>query len=271
MAFYPHALDDDAVATLYRALMIGTEPQLTGYVKEVFIDRPTFYTRLNEVAGSTAVRNFIRPDDIYSAVTFGGIAFQQPSSVLGGNTALFNGAAAIVNKFNGAGRFSTIGYSIEFIAQPANAAPTAVEILFSTTSSATAATRFAPEARRVAGGAFALVHDASGVETVTFATHPDTTAPHHYLFVVDKRLATACLYVDGALVETVATNVILLDVMALATVPNTVVSRGNIGAIATDLGALTSPYSGLLGEVAFYPVPLSALRAQQHFEACAIP
>lgn len=262
LAFYPHALTATEASDLHGALMIGSTPLLTGYSRDVFIDTPVFYARLNETTG-TAVANFLRQEDIWNGYTAGNVAWSQPTPVAGGIGAKFTGAEAIRFDSEGSKTDNPWGYTLEFWYQPANAAPAAMETLYAITD--TAENRVGPQLQRDTTGVFVLTHAAVSAETITFATlMNDTANVHHVIVEIDKHALEARLYIDGVLTETRTCSAIVLDLHE-----DDVLYSGqvHIGGIMSDLKVVSEGFSGVLSEVAQYNYALPEGRIEAHYTA----
>ena len=92
----------------------------------------------------------------------------------------------------------------------------------------------------------------------------DTANDHHFMLVIDKVAFKATLYVDGVQAEQIATNTNLLDTLYT---DNAYTGETAIGGIANDANVVSAGFAGKLAEVAFYQMPLSALRAKAHYDA----
>lgn len=263
MACYPYALTADDVSALYQALMVGSTPVVTGYAKEVVIDRPTLYARLNDMPGATSAQHFLRPVDMYNGSVNGTIIFGQPTMIAGGNGALFNGTSGVRFNSEGCNTESQLGYTLEWVGRPTAATPAAIETLFCAMNTSEA--RTGPQLQRLTTGQLRIIHSASGTETLDFAsTMSDTANDHHFMLVIDKVAFKATLYVDGVQAEQIATNTNLLDTLYTN---NAYTGETAIGGIANDANVVSAGFAGKLAEVAFYQMPLSALRAKAHYDA----
>ncbi len=270
-AAYPFDLTAENVSDLYNALMVGVTPKATGYMREVLIDRPAFYARLCDPAGTTdTVRTELRPSDLYAGYTSGTVTWQQPSGVAGGNGALFDGASNIRFDSDGAAQFSQYGYVMEFIMQPSNALPAAEETLFM--ASNTSENRTGIQVTRDVAGKINVTHSASGAENFYFAhVFDDTEAPHHVAVRVDKQAFEATLFIDGTSVETVSLTTSLLDYEV-----NTDMStywHTHVGGVAEDSGVIApeGAFAGMMAEVAFYSAALSDEAIKRHADARSTP
>jgi len=271
-SWYSGALTAEQVYDLYDALMVGTTPQLTGYPKEIFVDRPSVYIRLNEPAGSVMASNLIRQDENFDGDVLGALDFGRPSMVTGQSIAHFNGLSHVIFRSDNFGFQNRYGYSVEFIAKPDRETLDAGDY----ESLIVGAERYGGIAgiivRRFEAGTLSVYHQAGGSsERVDFSHVMDTGAMHHYLITVDKIRTEVRLYVDGALVETVVALSTLLDVLDLDDIGyREDVYKAVIGAKIDRYNNATRYYTGILGEISFNQFPLSEAKALQHFEATQV-
>lgn len=267
LAWYSRELTAHEVEDLYKAIMIGTEPQLTGYAKEVYVDRPSIYVRLNEPSGSQKAKNQVRLDEKFYPEVGSSVSFGHESIVTGGSTAKFTGSKGIRLDNEDASFMTKYGFSIEFIAKPDPELGSVQDIVRCGDHSSNF-TGFV--VRILSDGALDIIFKSGGgSETVSFSTIIDTSEMHHYLFSVDKIKRTACLYIDGLLEEEVSTEAGFLDVNTSSTETN----RRRVFMMGGDINGTndaSNGYKGLLGEVSSYSNPLSALRAKQHFDALQV-
>lgn len=264
MAAYPVLLTASEISDLYDALMVGSTPVLTGYVKDVMIDRPCMYVRLNESVGTLGedtIVNQSRPVALFNGDSRGGIVFGGSSIVTGGNSADFDGTGGIRFNEDGGALTQPKGYTVEWIAKPSSATPGGVETIYAQTD--TAETRTGVKVQRETSGKLTVIHTAASAETINFdTTMADTAAQHHFAIVVDKDAQTAKLYVDGVEVEEDSTNAVALTVQYddIDKIGETM-----IGGLVADNLSVTEGFDGELAEVAFYNYPLAVARIASHY------
>lgn len=266
-AWYDKQFTSNDVLAHYNALIVGSLPNITGYAKEVVLDTPSAYFRLSEPNNIdyTCFSNYLfksgynkRRDAKFFNVA--NIGFGQPSIILGGALAKFNGnSGARAEGVKALG--NTLEYSIEFVAKFEQEKPTENELIFAATNTDEDIFR---GVYRSSDNKF-YVYDTS---YRTFTTVIDYANLHHYAVVVDKFNAVAKLYIDGLLVETLNTDKTVLPTLSESSHSWAIAGEYMIGGIVNDsLNSINSAMNGTLGEVAIYDHALTAPRILAHYNA----
>jgi len=277
MAFYPHAISADDVQLLYKDLMVGTEPALTGYKKEVFADRPSFYLRLDDPPGTTSVKNLAgnRVHGTFDATIYGAPIFQSPSIVVGGHTTRFDGRSGLKFLRSGPRIHNPFGFTVSFIAKPDTKVPGSTEYLLRTYTY-NDGYDWGIRIVRLSDGRLRLSVKTLGgnTEDIEFNTIQDDSELHHYLVSVDKAALSAVLYIDGSAVETsqASPSQILLPRRSNSTSSNYRYweTECSIAASIDESGNVAYGYKGLLGEIWVSQNPTTPERAKQIYDATKV-
>ena len=283
-AFYPDvALSDAQAVEHYEALMLTTKlPLLSGYVKEVFMDAPFLYTRLDDLAADVAAGDYYQKEFMFQSLPSlktGRWFLQQPphlitleqsSPVLGGMSTLFEGgylrARSVFKGFANA-----MGFSASFFIQPAET-PNSQEIVVSLRNDTTVVFQVeVDDLRRLT----ISVRDFNG--TLDVCSFPDvltSTEATHVVVVVDKAAATpeVRLYLNGTYAGAVSITAASLYAAQAVSATNAS-SPPEILAFCYIAGTTTgvTTFKGKLCEVAFYNKALPASRVLAHYNARLIP
>lgn len=249
VAVYYDLLSAEEIQEHYQALFTPTLPKLTGYIKEIFLDNPLHLYRLNETEIKDGISDHLTQSKVINATTLTGCLPNQPSLVSGGNTILLNGTY-----FTGtipAYRPSPIGFTFEAIIRLDNT-PTADQTIYYQEIDKITIKRLKTSGMIEVG--FAIT--GSSVETIQFSALPINQLMHMAI-TVDKTSKQATIYTNGEATQQVG---ITAAQLALAGAGNAVLKTLTIG----------QNFTGLLGEVAIYPTPLSAERIKSHYDAMVI-
>jgi hypothetical protein len=284
-AYYPHvALSDADIATHYEALMATSLlPLLTGYVKEVMMDSPVFYARLDDLQGDVTAEDFFqrefmrynyyqRTDRDFRLLGFKqypptSISLEAPSPVLGGMATVFDGGylRADTMVVSPATREQL---SFEFFINPPETVvgtSPVVRLANSTTAMA--------QVSLTSTRSFSLLLRLNNAtnETLTFTHSIPFDVDSHVVITLDKAAREAVLYVNGVPQETLDSNsinsILLLDTGLIAA--NSAVTTWLYYTFIAGDG--TSVFRGKLCEVAFYHQVLSPARVLSHYNARLIP
>lgn len=271
LAWYSNALDDVQVLDLYQSIMVGAEPKLTGFAKEVFANHPTFHVRLNEPTGTTFVREMLRghTSDVFAGRVYGEPIMLQPSIVVGGNTFGFNGSSSVRFNYSSPSLYNPQGFSVLCVLKPELETPAAAETLLRCTNTSEAYNH-GVILERLVNGSLGLVYRAGGVnEQVNFTVPIGTESVCLAAIAVDKVALTASLFINGELVEQMTIVGAYID-RPPSRAANAMFQQAMIGGITSDTGVITSPYRGLLGELAVLQNPITAQQAKQIFDATQV-
>jgi hypothetical protein len=261
-------LTDAEVLARYNDLMVGTTPAETGYAKEVLIDQPMCYYRLNESDHTNGFADWVTLNEpLRRATIFNGnaITYNQPSPVTGQTGCVFAGGAARTD-LGPSTSSSRRGLSFEFIHEQATN-PTSDQWIVANTN----------EAETVHSGVFIDTNRRLNLRTVESTANTTVNFPNteitagvrrHITITLDKTLLQAKLYIDGVLVETVSTTGTLLDIAYISAFRT---RETHIAGIVNDArSAATGPLTGYLSDVAFYSQALTASRIAAHYAAMSI-
>lgn len=261
-------LTDAEVLARYNDLMVGTTPAETGYAKEVLLDQPMYYYRLNESDHTNGFADWVTLNEpLRNATIFNGsaITYNQPSPVTGQTGCVFNGGAARTD-LGPSTSSSRSELSFEFIHEQ-SVNPAATQWIIANTN----------EAEEVHSGLFIdtnrrlnlRTRESTSNVTVVFPNTEITAGVRrHIAITLDKAQLQAKLYIDGALVETTTTTGTLLDV---ASVTPADVRETHVAGLVNDARtAVTGALTGYLSDVAFYSQALSGSRVAAHYAALQI-
>lgn len=271
LAWYSNALDAVQVLDLYQSIMVGTEPKLTGFVKEVFADRPTFLVRLNEPTGTTFVRDMLcgLTPDVFAGRVHGEPLMLQPSIVVGGNTFEFNGSSSVRFDHSSPSLYNPQGFTVLCVLKPDLETPAAAETLLRCTNTGEGYDH-GVLLQRLVNGCLGLLYRAGGVnEQVNFTVPIGTESMCLAAIAIDKVALTASLFINGELAEQQVIVSSYID-RPPSRANNAMYQQAMIGAITSDAGVRSSPYRGLLGELAVLQNPITAQRAKQIFDATQV-
>jgi hypothetical protein len=276
-AFYRKALSDSEVVAHYNALFdTSTLPNVTGYVKEVVIDSPSIYARLDDTTDDAVARGGYQIEHNRRAHTLNswrlqqlnpaGISLEQPSSVVGGMATLFAGgylhSASIFRAVT-----SPTSYTIEFFVRP-SATPVAGERILYLRNDTVDHVWVSVNADRTLTVGHRLTNATN--ESFIFDTPLPSDTDTYVAVVLDKSTLAISLYINGLLEQTRETVSTVLA--AGHTVVNTNTTPDSIAhafIAGTDVGATT--FKGKLYEVAFYNKALTAARLLAHYNARNTP
>lgn len=262
------------VTAHYNALMVGSAVTETGYAKEVIIDAPRCFYRLKEADGTAGFKSWLTPDrseftaSIYNP---GAISYSQASPVTGGSMLLLNGSG-FRNSYASSTNVNKKEFSYEFLYKPVGATPAALEYLVATTDGATGI--YTAVTRETTGYLAVRYYDGGALRTQIFnSVTLSTSVVSHVAITVNKVDLTAKLYVNKVLAQTITITNTLFDLAADYIVSASPYAfRLSVGGLVNDAAtSITSPMNGYIGEVAYYPVALSAARVAAHYDAMTTP
>ena len=277
-AFYPYTLLTDEQIIEHAAAIVEPDvlPKLTGYVKEVIMDDPTVYARLDDLETDVVNQSHTQLEFLRATLSFarptthlrflqqdpGAIELEQPSPVTGGMSTRFFGGY-----LRGRSMFRTFPVrrtgSVEFFIEPSETPHSEERIL------------------RLAAGATRMfwVHmDADRKLTCGFRTEAATEEDHtfdyalphdvftHVVITLDISETEMKLYIDGSLEETASVTGTLMAQGQHATSADT---DANVWIAGSAAGNTT--FKGHLCEVAIYGHALPASRVSEHYNARNIP
>lgn len=264
VTWYARKVTAEEAAALYQALMVGSQPLLTGYLKEVYAQRPSFLLRLNDSPDTTVFTNMMGVSG-HEGTSYGQLEFLQPSIITGGNTIGFDGNSGIRFNYEGPQVFNPYGMAVMFVAQPEIETPAAYEELFKTTNTSESFDN-GIIVRRTENGTIRFFVRAGGAsEQVDFLTVMDHLALHHYIISVNKVEQLVTLYVDGVFVESVSVTSALID--RVSTGPGGSRRQVMVGGHVSDTSSISNGYSGLLGDIAVVQNPIPAEVAQELYDS----
>lgn len=267
--YFMKVLSAEEVEAHYQALMVGTAPLETGYAKEVVVDLPALYYRLNEPDSDDGFQDWLTSQRWNNrAMTIfnpSGITFSEESPVTGQTGVVFAGGSAARTNFSPASDSSSRReLSFEFFAGPSRATPPANEYILTLTD--TGEVIYAGVWRNTSGQYVLRVRESSAAVTYTFNTIIPHDEIHHIVITLDKSVSEARLYVDGELEETLPTTPSLIDQWNGTSADH--FRQAMIGGVVNDaFDSASNTYVGFLAEVAFYPKALSPSRVMAHYEA----
>lgn len=268
-AFYPALLTGTQVTDLYNALMVGSSPLATGYAKEVALDTPICYYQLREASGTSFAEFMGQSRPMVLSGT--GITYGAVSPVSGGSAIQFSGAVLVCRDISVMA--NPHGFACSFWINPDAGAPGADQIIWLSESGA-AAELFSLR-RRVTTGRFRLNYRQGGsLVSTDFTTAPTASTWTHVAIVFDRIAATAKLYINATLTETISTGGGLLDRNRAGSFIQNDSSIGRafmVGGYVSPADARSLTFAGKLTEVAFYARTLSAARVQALYDARLTP
>ncbi len=250
-------------------------PQVTGYVREVVVDRPQLYLRLNE--GSVGdVTDFL--NSVPKLQHIGSPVLQRPSIIAGGNLTEFTGAEYIYASMFGGGTHSRI-FIAEWVMNPYSAGAGTPRTIITqgrpnNTSSFDYCWVLSINSSNVI---FFNCVMSSGVGLCSFSGHTithDETA--HFAVIIDRIAGTGTLMKNGVVVDTqtVSQSNMMFGTTndwyvneAFAGLSNDYWTHMAVGALPYTSGNTGEHFKGLLGEIALYGRPVSQQRFVEHYEA----
>jgi hypothetical protein len=277
-AFYYRALTDADILAHSNALVDATVlPNVTGYVKEVIMDSPAIYARLDDLQEDINAGFRLNHQIEYNREAAGRgnswrfqqinpslITVEQSSPVIGGMATAFSGGFLQC----GSMARSTIQdsqYAVEFFIRPSQA-PVSGEQVFRIVDPSTPMVWVNMNADRSLTIGHRLGNSTN--ESLAFATPLPFDDDTHVVIAVDKDATAAYLYLNGVLDQTLQTNATLL--MGSAGSETTFTDASAFAYIAGSASG-TSTFKGMLCEVAFYGRVLPAARVEAHYNARLIP
>lgn len=261
-----YVASDSDVAARYADLMIGTTPAETGYAKEVLLDHPEYFYRLNESDLVDGVKDCVSQNDplrtmmVYASQN---IQTLQASPVTGGHSMKFADGAARTNR-GVASSSSRRELTFEFIHEQVTAASATQWIVGNTNDAETLMSGV-----YVNGTALYLRTREGGADaTYTFPGAITVGVRAHIAITLNKATQEAKLYINGELTQTQATTLTLLDVFGGT---SNVLQETHIAGAVNDLfNGASNMLQAYLSEVAFYSLELPASRIKAHYDAMGV-
>lgn len=254
------------VAARYADLMIGTTPAETGYAKEVLLDHPEYFYRLNEYDLADGIKDWVSQNDPLRIMTVyapQNIEVGQTSPVTGGFGMKFAGGAARTNR-GVASSSSRRELTFEFIHEQVTAASAIQWIIGNTNDAETLITGV-----YVNGTSLYLRTREGGIDaTYIFPNAITVGVRAHIAITLNKAAQQAKLYINGELTQTQATTASLLD--AITTTSNVFQETHIAGAVNDVWSGVSYILQGYLSEVAFYSLELPASRIKAHYDAMGV-
>lgn len=267
-SIYSEAMTEQEAMTHYKALFEDTLPLVTGYVKAVIEDYPSYYFRMGDANSSAIAIDALRPfvknsESAFTRINLSGLASSAATPFVRGGKGIEFSGGFLLGEYVEPIIKSPSELTIEFVARP-NAIGLQQVILCHFRTSTITSTQL----EITTAGKWKLSWEESGVSVnAEFEPIVDTANMHHYVFTINKRLGEVSLYVDGTLAGVRATPTSpLIDVYNPTL---TGWSDISIGArrIAGSPVTAQSPYNGYLSELAIYPTALSPISIKTHYEA----
>lgn len=257
---------DADVAARYADLMIGTTPAETGYAKEVLLDHPEYFYRLNEYDLVDGIKDWVSQNDplrVMNVYVTQNIEVGQSSPVTGGASMKFAGGAARTNR-GVASSCSRRELTFEFIHEQVIAA-SAIQWIIGNTNDAETLMSGA----YINGTALYLRTREGGADvTYTFPDAITVGVRAHIAITLNKATQEAKLYINGELAQTKATTATLLDMNA--TTSNVLQGTHIAGAVNNLFNGASSMLQAYLSEVAFYSLELPESRIKAHYDAMSV-
>jgi len=267
--FYDEILTDADVFEHYEALMVGSTPLVTGYAREICVNAPILYYRLDDPDETQGLQSFMingAPERL-TMVGAGSATFNVTTPVAGGSGIRFQ--SGVGSRSNGIG--GMIGAQREFSAallmKPELATPGADETILRLCNNLE--TLYFSISRNELGQITARWSASAAIEAITFTT---TIPVDQYSFIVvtlDKSTQECKLYIDGDLVETQATTSTLMDLGATST-DDAESAEVMVGSFVNDSNGATNSFTGVLSEVALFNRTLSASFIKAQYDAAGV-
>ena len=264
---YPSALTQGEITALYNAAMVGSEPLVTGYVRDVVVDLPAVYYRQNATQVNTEVEYMAGGAAV---ANYGPTTFAVASAVTGGAMTKYNNAA--LRQLGGGGPLSKTQATFEFWMNPDSATPAATGSI--------ACGRWSDEStvnwqikHIITSGKITIDvrKSTAAIETINFNYAPPASTNTLIAIVLDKVAGTAKIYANGVLQDTQS---LLVGYFEGAGWDSYVVNGTNwnkkyffLGGLATAGGIISSPYYGSIGEFAIYTRALGVDRLLSHYDS----
>lgn len=267
---YSEAISASEVLERYTALTEDTLPLATGYVRASVADYPLYLFRLDDENGSDFANDVLRykrineTSALVKALPNGINLAPEKSMMIGGSGMDFSGGGLYGNYMFGAPvspRFITVS----FTARP-NA--TYINTNQSVMSHQNSAGTVFFGVNITSAGKWQLQWRSGGEKFALFATPIDTAATHFYAFTVSIKAQQAKLYIDGALIETVAITSGNFDQVMQRTIQSERLCIA--GLVSSDGLTVSNPYNGFLSDIAMYPTVLSENKINAQYEAMTV-
>lgn len=264
---FDYLASDADVAARYADLMIGTTPAETGYAKEVLLDHPEYFYRLNEYDLFDGIKDLVSQNDplrVMNLYEKQNIEVGQSSPVTGGSSMKFAGGAARTNR-GVASSCSRRELTFEFIHEQITAA-SAIQWIIGNTNDAETLMSGA----YINGTALYLrTREGGGADvTYTFPGAITVGVRAHIAITLNKATQQARLYINGELAQTRATTATLLDVNS--TTSNILQETHIAGAVNDLFNGASNVLHAYLSEVAFYSLELPESRIKAHYDAMSM-
>lgn len=243
--------------------MVGVTPNISGFAKEVVMDLPMWYFRLNDADVSLTAQEFLSGDtspaaDSRAASTYypAGLAPLAPSIVTGGNAMTFVGGGFRARNA-GVRATDSKAFTYAFLINPTGT-PVGDEYLMVERSNTD--TEYSRIRRTAANTLTLTVMESGAARDYAFTTALTLGADQHVFIVMDKRAMTLDLWlgdVNGvAKVETLVPTATLLDTESpiYRRNPSAVCLGGRVNNAAT---AGTNMFKGNMAEWRLFPRALT--------------
>lgn len=263
-ALYPMVMSSTDVTAHYNALMVGSSPLVTGYVRDVLVDAPMTLVRLNAgtfgseaeyLAGGTMTH-------------YGSLTVAQSSPVTGGSMTSFGGGV-MRGAANTARCLGQLKNTIEFWIKPTSAAPGSVGTIAAARTSDDSAVIWKVQQAVTTGNiVFYCRKSDSTYETITFNYAPGTSAEVLVAITLDKVAGEAKVYENGVLKDTqsMAVGYFYGPINAIGA-SNMSWNTLFVGGLRSTGASITEAFSGKLGEVAVYATKVGEDRLLSHYDS----
>lgn len=268
-AFYPKVLTAGEVTSLYGALMVGSSPLATGYLKEIITDSAHAVYRLSEASGTTFAESVSQLAALVLTASGSSHTLSQSSPITGGSTVSFTGSVFVCNAMSIMPHPS--GFSIGLVVNCASAAPGAEQILLYSEAVASSVEIISIRRLQTTGRFRLRVRQGGSVVSIDFTTYtPPASTDLIVAFVWDRVASNAKLYINGALQETVSVGGGVLDRNRASDFnanEGNLASRFMVGGYVSTLDVRSVQFTGKLGEVWFTQRVISASRVLAQYDA----
>lgn len=264
---YAEAMTEQEALALYQALTVDSIPSVTGYIKSVIEDYPIYLYRLQENIEAGFAYDTLRPNAKVgnaSALTKGiynKITHSIESIVVGGSGKVFEGGGYVANNLSVSPPSKT-SLTIEFTARPMAGAGGA-QILLS--HRANSLTYFEVQLNRATMKTSLVWRELGAAVNIAFSTVLTTDDIKHYAFSIDKIAGVINFFINGIIVETVATSLQPFEIALINSIQDESIYIGGI--LSSNHLSISAPYYGYLSEIALYPAALSQAAIKKHYDA----
>jgi hypothetical protein len=269
LAWYKSILTDPEVTALYNALMVGSTPVVTGYVRDVVTDRPGVLVRCDAATVSTTAET-----EYLSRSTLGHygttITVQQASPVTGGVMTLFNGG--VLHGLGPGGPLCKTQNTIEFWINPDTAAPPATRTIMCGRRADDSTFNWKIQQVITTGKISITVRKSTDAdETVAFNYAPPASTDTLIAITLDKVNGSAKIYANGVLQDTQSLLVGYFwnyagydDRAESSQYLNRILQ---VGGLRHSNGTLSEQFYGKISEIAVYLHLVGVDRLLSHYNA----